>query len=125
MCSGHGAAPPAPTDGTHAHVVRIITGEEAEELLEPFGGIEASAERGRQYDADWKYVEAHREALKKRYPDQWIGVLKKTVLAHAETAEEVLQTLDEAGVDVSVVVLHHACLEEPHWLLVAEPECLT
>jgi phosphoserine phosphatase len=106
-------------------VVRIITGEELEELLEPFGGVEASAERGRQYDADWKYVEAHREEFKKQYPDQWIGVLRKAVLAHAETAEEVLQTLDEAGVDVSVVVLHHACLEEPHWLLVTEPECLT
>lgn len=102
----------------------ILPPERVEETLEPFGGVAKTLERLRQYDADWKYVEAHREAFKERYPDQWIGVLKKTVLAHAETAEEVLQTLDEAGVDVSVVVLHHACLEEPHWLLVAGPECL-
>ena len=107
----------------HASMVRIISGQELVEILEPFGGIEASMERGRAYEVGLKYVEAHRAQLKLRYPDQWVGVLEKTVLAHADTADEVLRTLDEAGVDVGVVVLHHASLEEPHWALASRPGC--
>ena len=74
--------------------------------------------------AGLKYVDAHREQLKEQYPDQWVGVLEKTILAHGETPDEVVQTLREAGVDVGVVVLHHACLKEPHWVLASRPECL-
>ena len=117
-------APSALTDRIEVHVARIISNEELEELLEPCGGIEASMERGRTYEVGLKYVDAHREQLKQQYPNQWVGVLEKTILAHGETPDEVVHTLREAGVDVGVVVLHHACLKEPHWVLASRPECL-
>ncbi len=106
----------------HANVARITSQEEIEALLEPFGGVEALKERGRQYEADWKFADAHREELRRRYPDQWVGIRHQKVLTHADTAEEVLSALDAAGEDVSVVVLHHACVEEPRWMLVPRPE---
>lgn len=100
---------------------RILSKEEAEELLEPFGGVEASLKRMREYNADVKYADAHRDELRRLYPDQWVGIRHKTVLAHADTAEEVVQALDEAGEDASVTVLHHASVEEPRWILVPRP----
>ena len=106
----------------YANVVRIISGEELEEILEPFGGVEAATERRREYEADWKFADAHREELKRRYPDQWVGIRHKKVMAHADTAEEVLGTLDAAGEDVGRVVLHHACVEETRWMLAPRPE---
>ena len=102
-------------------MARILSKEEAEELLEPFGGIEAAIRRGREYEADCKYADAHREELRQRYPDQWVGIRHETVLAHADTAEEVVQALDEAGEDASVTVLHHASSEEARWILVPRP----
>ena len=102
-------------------VARLLSREEAEQILEPFGGIEAATRRGREFETDCRYADAHREELKRLYPDQWVGIRHETVLAHADTAEAVLQALDEAGEDVSVTVLHHASVEEPRWILVPRP----
>lgn len=99
----------------------ILSREEAEQILQPFGGVEAAIRRGREYEADRKYANAHREELKRLYPNQWVGIRHKTVLAHADTAEEVIRALDEAGEDASVTVLHHASVEEPRWILVPRP----
>lgn len=102
-------------------MARVLSREEAEQILEPFRGVEAATRRRREFEADCKYADAHREELRRLYPDQWVGIRHKTVLAHADTAEEVVRALDEAGEDASVAVLHHARVEEPRWILAPRP----
>ena len=103
--------------------VRVLSEEEVAEILEPFGGIEAVMERGRRFDADLRWAEAHREELKQQYPDQWLGIARQQVLAHADTPEEVRDQLDAAGEDVSSTVLHHARVKEQLWALRSQSRC--
>ena len=63
------------------------------------------------------YAEAHHEQLKQQYPDQWVGIVRQQVLAHGDSAEDVVRAVREANEDTRGMVLHHACVEEPIWIL--------
>ena len=74
-------------------------------------------EAGRQFTANREYAEAHHEQLKQQYPDQWVGIVRQQVLAHGASAEDVVRAVREANEDTRGMVLHHACVEEPIWIL--------
>ena len=114
---GYGSAPPAPTDGIEAHVARIISNEELEELLEPFGGIEVVAKESREREANQQYVEANRRALKQQYPDQWVAVLHQQVVAHAQTADDVVEGARAAHENSRGMHLEYFSTKEQIWLL--------
>ena len=97
--------------------VEIIEGDAIDEFLAPFGGREAFFESERQHQANRKYLQAHYQELKKQYPDQWVGIARQQVRAHGETADEVIDALEEAGENLDDVLLHRAWVEEPHWIL--------
>lgn len=95
----------------------ILSKEEAEELLEPFGGLEAALEGLRAAEANRQYLEAHREALERQYADEWIGMLDQRVVAHGTDRQKVWQAVVDAGGDPHSVFLEHLTTEEQVWLL--------
>ncbi|MXZ62361.1 MAG: hypothetical protein F4Y98_01805 [Chloroflexi bacterium] len=98
-------------------MARILSKEEAEELLEPFGGLEAALEGLRESEANRQYLEAHREEFERQYPDEWIGLLHQRVVAHGTDPEKVRQAVVDAGGDPHSVFLEHLTTEEQVWLL--------
>ncbi len=100
-----------------ARVGRITSQEEIEALLEPFGGVEAALEDLHQFDINWDYFEEHREALTEQYPDQWIAIRRKRLVAHGDTAEDVMRVVREIEGDQSSTVLRYLSTEERVWLL--------
>ena len=104
-------------------MLRIVSEDEARELLEPFRGPDAMREGMIQLRANQEYVEAHREELKRQFPDQWVVILHQKLVAHGDDPDEVLGALQEAGEDLRSAVLHQACIEEPVWLLAAGSRC--
>lgn len=95
----------------------ILSKEEAEELLEPFGGLEAALEGLRAAEANRQYLEAHREELERQYADEWIGMLDQRVVAHGTDPQKVRQAVVDAGGDPYSVFLEHLTTEDPVWLL--------
>ena len=96
---------------------RIVSEERIRELLDIAGGPDAVLEAGRQFTANREYAEAHHEQLKQQYPDQWVGIVRQQVLVHGDSAEDVVRAVREANEDTRGMVLHHACVEEPIWIL--------
>ena len=97
--------------------VRFIEEDELDEFLVPFGGREAVEESERQFEANQKYLEAHYDQLKEQYPDQWVGIVRQQVLAHGDTADEVMDALEETDENLRGMVLHQAWVVEPVWIL--------
>ena len=94
-----------------------VSGERIRELVDMSGGEEALIENGRRYLENLKYLEAHREELTGRYPDEWIGVSGRRVCAHADTADGVVRMIEEAGRSLDGVVLQFMRTDDALWLL--------
>ena len=101
----------------------VVSEDRIREMVESVGGPEAVLEGERQFKADQKYLEDNRERFKEQYPDQWIGIVHLRVVAHGDTADDVLAALLEADEDISGAVLHHACVEDSIWLLAEGSRC--
>lgn len=101
----------------------VVSEDRSQEMVEAVGGLEAILEGERQFCADQRYLEDHRERFKKQYPDQWIGILHSQVVARGDTADEVLAALQETDEDLSGAVLHHASVEDSVWLLAEGSRC--
>ena len=101
----------------------IVSEEELAELLEPFGGPDVMRERMRRFEANQEYLEAHREQLRREYPDQWVVIARRQVLGHGDDLDDLLKGLREAGEDLRSAVLHQAHVEEPVWVLAAGSRC--
>ena len=97
--------------------VEMISDEELDEFLAPFGGEEAFLESERQFDANREYLEAHYDELKEQYPDQWVGIVRQQVRARAGSSEAVMDALEETDENLRGMVLHQACVVEPVWIL--------
>lgn len=95
----------------------VVSEDRIREMVESVGGLEAVLEGERQFKADQRYLEDNRERFKEQYPDQWIGIVHLRVVAHGDTADDVLAALLEANEDISGSVLHHACVDDSVWLL--------
>lgn len=93
------------------------------ELVEAAGGREAIVDGERQFRADRRYVDENREYFKQRYPDQWVGVMQRQVVAHGDSADSIVAALREAHHDIGRAVLHHAAVEESTWLLAQGSRC--
>ena len=104
-------------------MARILSEDEARELLEPFGGEDAMRVSMLQLRANQEYAETHHERLKQQFPDQWVVIVREQVVAHGDDLDEILDALQEAGEDLRSAVLHQACVEEPVWLLAARSRC--
>ena len=101
----------------------VVPEDRIREMVESVGGLDAILEGERQFSADQKYLEDNRERFKKQYPDQWIGILHSQVVAHGDTADDVLAALLDADEDLRGAVLHHACVEDSAWLLAEGSRC--
>ncbi|WP_419839670.1 DUF5678 domain-containing protein [Candidatus Poriferisodalis sp.] len=101
----------------------VVSEDRVREMAASVGGLEAILEGERRFKADQEYLENNRERLKEQYPDQWIGIVHLRVVAHGDTADDVLAELREADEDVSGAVLHHAGVEDSTWLLVEGSRC--
>lgn len=95
----------------------IVSQERVEEMLEPLGGVAKTLERLREYDLNWEYFEAHRDALTREFPDQWIAVRRQRVVAHGDSAEEVMRVVRDIDGEQSSTVLRYLSTEERVWLL--------
>lgn len=109
--------PRTPADRMRDDMSPIVPPERVEEILEPFGGVDAVVEGLRLAEANRRYVEAHREELEQRYPDEWIGVLHQTVVAHGHDAQKVKQGVIDAGGNPHSVFLELLTTEEQTWIL--------
>ena len=103
--------------GEPAEPARILTEDEFRQIALAFGGAGAFHAERRELEANREYVEAHRERLRRDYPDECVGIVGQEVRAHGETADEVMESLRESGEDLTGVLLHHAWVEEPTWVL--------
>lgn len=95
----------------------LVSEERIRELVEMVGGEDALRERERRYRENLEYLEAHRDELTGRYPDEWVGILDRRVRAHAGTADEVVCMLEEAGQSLDGVVLQLMRTDDTLWLL--------
>ena len=91
--------------------------EEGAAALAPFGGFEAARESLRRFRENREYLDAHREELTARYPDEWVCVVDRRVVAHADSPEGAVRMLDESGGPREGVVLRHLPSEPRAWLL--------
>ena len=95
----------------------IVPQERVEEVLEPFGGVEETLERLRQYEINWNYFEEHREELEHQYPDQWIGILHEQIAAHGNSSREVVEAVIAAYGTSSGLFRKYLSTEKRVWLL--------
>ncbi len=98
-------------------MARIVSDDEVRELLEPFGGEDAVLESMRKFQENREYLEANRDRLKQQYPDQWIAILRREVLAHGDSPEEVIRTVREAGEDMDGMLVRSLSAEDRTWIL--------
>jgi len=98
-------------------MARIVSDDEVRELLEPFGGPDAVSVGLRRLRENREYLDENRERLKRQYPDQWIAILRRQVVAHGDTPEGVMRTVREAYEDSDGVVLKLLSSEERTWIL--------
>lgn len=103
--------------GEPAEPARILTEDKFREIAEAFGGIDAFRMERRELEANREYVEAHHERLRHHYANECVAIVGQEVRAHGETADEVMASLRESGEDLTGVLLHHAWVEEPTWVL--------
>jgi hypothetical protein len=50
-----------------------------------------------EFRADWEYLAAHRDELTARFPEKWVAVFDKKVVASSRTLEELLPKLEKKG----------------------------
>ena len=98
-------------------MARIVSEDELREVLEPFGGPDAMLESMQRFKANREYLEGNRERLKQRYPDQWVAIVRRQVVAHGNTQDDVLRALREAGEDLDGTLLRYLTTEDRTWLL--------
>ncbi len=98
-------------------MARIVPDEELREVLEPFGGADAVHTGLRRLRENREYLDENRERLKRQYPDQWIAILRRRVVAHGDTPEGVMRTVREAYQDSDGVALDLLDTEERTWIL--------
>ena len=98
-------------------MARIVSEDEVRELLEPFGGEDAVRVGLRRLRANREYLEANRDCLKRQYPDQWVAIFRRQVVAHGDTPEGVMRTVREAYEDSDGVVLRLLSTEDRTWIL--------
>ena len=96
---------------------RIPTKQETDAILEPFGGEAAVLESLRLFGENQDYVEAHREELTARYPDEWVCVAGRRVVSHAGSPEEAVRLFDESGTPHDGMAMEHLPTEPVAWLL--------
>ena len=96
---------------------RIPTKQETDAILEPFGGEAAVLESLRLFGENREYVEAHREELTARYPDEWVCVAGRRVVSHADSSGEAVRLFRESGEPRSGMFMEHLPTEPVAWLL--------
>ena len=95
----------------------IVPPPQVEELLEPFGGVEASLESLRRFEANRAYISANRERLMAQHPDEWVCVLDERVAAHGRDGDAVARVVREAHEDTRGMALEYLDTEPRIWLL--------
>jgi hypothetical protein len=76
--------------------------------------IQQSLERFR---ADAMWLSQHREELLKKYPERWIAVYKKDVVATAKSPKQLFRKVEQKGIRPGKVV-HDYLTEEEFDLIV-------
>jgi hypothetical protein len=75
--------------------------------------VQQSLER---FEQDGEYVQEHRQELLSQYPEMWVAVFNRQVVAAAKTVDELVQQLKKAGLPPGHV--YHEYLSEEEDLLI-------
>ncbi len=97
-----------------------ITGQPhytVEQVIDAMGGVERVRGALADVAAGWAYIEAARDTLIERYPDEWIAVYRDRVVAHAPDGRSLDALLDANRVDRRSLVIHQVTATEPTFLL--------
>ena len=97
--------------------VTLIPEGEVDALLAPFGGAEAVYAADAALRENRKYLDEHREELKRLYPEEWIVIASGRVVAHADTPDEAVRMARERGEPMAGAFVRHLPTEERAWLL--------
>ena len=98
------------------HVTSTADGEAAA-LLAPYGGGEGLREDMRRLRENREYLDAHRERLTAAFPDEWVCIVARRVVAHAGSPEEAMRLLGESGEPRGGALLRRLPTEQRVWLL--------
>ena len=93
------------------------TDDETAALLAPYGGGEGLRKDMRRLRQNREYLDAHREELTAAFPDEWVCIVARRVVAHAGSPEEAVRRLDESGEPRGGALLQHLPTEKRVWLL--------
>ena len=95
----------------------IVSEERLREVIELAGGEDAIRVGLRRLRENRQYLDANRERLKQRYPDEWVAILGRRVVAHGATPEGVMRAVRESREDSDGVVLKLLTTEDRTWIL--------
>ena len=96
---------------------RIVSDERLREVIAMAGGEDAIRVGLRRLRENREYLDENRERLKRRYPDEWVAIFRRQVVAHGDTPEGVMRTVRETYEDSDGVVLKLLSTEDRTWIL--------
>lgn len=100
---------------TPQHEKRLTPEEEA--LVKQARKVLPSPEEWHRYDEDQKWLDRQRSKLVKQYPDTWVAVYKKQVVATHPNLEELLKEVRRKKVKTSDAVIGSLATDEVLMLL--------
>ena len=66
-------------------------------VIDAFGGTDALERQRSAFRANREFFEERREELRRRYPDEWVAIADRRVVAHSPSAPDAVRMLREAG----------------------------
>jgi hypothetical protein len=109
--------------GRRAQVVQVVSERDngapgsSDSWLSSPGSRERVHEMLRQATEDARYLKATRQRLMTRYPNQWIAIYKRKVVARTDTPEALVRELAAEGVDPAFATIHHLSIATQHLIL--------
>jgi hypothetical protein len=65
-----------------------------------------------RFKRDTQYYEAHREALLKQYPEQWVAIFNQQVVGAAPDVDQLLTALQHEGIPAEHALIEHVTGKE-------------
>ena len=93
------------------------TSDRLQEFFDAWGGEAAVRAMDEDAAAGNAYLDTHHEELTRRYPDEWIALLRDRVMGHALDLDELSRTLSATGVSRRGLVFHYMTTSDRTLLL--------
>jgi hypothetical protein len=69
------------------------------------------------FHKDTQYLEAHREELLERYPEQWVAVFNEEVVGASPDFDQLLDDLEGREFSVGKILVDYLTREDAVWIL--------